>query len=47
MGVSIINLLVPTVLWSACLWAAQINFSYLTGVSVTAKQLKDIAVCIL
>ena len=46
MGVSVINLLVSTCLGSLCCGQQAVNFSHLVGVSVSAKQLKDIVLCI-
>ena len=43
-GGSIISLLVPTSLGSICLWVTYI--SHLVEVSISAKQLKDVSLCI-
>ena len=43
-GRNIISLLVPTSLGSICLWVTY--FSHLVEVSISAKQLKDVFVCI-
>ena len=40
LGVTTINLLVPTCLACMCLWSAYINFFHLVGVSLFAKLLK-------
>ena len=43
-GGDIMSLLVPTSLGSICLWVTY--FSHLVEVSISAKQLKDVFVCI-
>ena len=43
-GGDIMSLLVPTSLGSICLWVT--CFSHLVEVSISAKQLKDVFVCI-
>ena len=43
-GVSIINLLVPTSLWSMFLWAPNLKFSHLGRVWVSTKQLSIVGI---